>query len=70
MKEGRYWSEIEQRYCRIYKPPTDTRIECLYCGKDRKNGWALVWEDDEDNLEYTYGTTCIKKLKLKKEEQR
>lgn len=62
MKEGRYFSRTEKRYCWIYKD--HMQDECQGCGKVCKNPISLQWEDDEQNLENLYGSCCIKKFEL------
>ena len=62
MKEGRYFSRTEKRYCNIYR--LGQACECQICGKINKSPISLVWEDDEEQLENIYGTECIKKLEL------
>lgn len=65
MKAGNYISEMDNRKCFVYQVP-HCGGECCLCGKQLlKDANALVWADDEENLEYVYGDCCIKKLKLK-----
>lgn len=68
MKEGRYLSRKENRYCWIYENWKDAKhyvCECDICKKLTKHPISLMWEDDEQNLEWSYGSDCIKDLKLK-----
>lgn len=67
MKEGRYFSKTLNTYVQIYS--ILPKGECMECGKMCKNPVAFVREDDEDGLEYLYGSECIKKLVLKRKEQ-
>ena len=62
--------------CNYYSEELGTRIflykqhmiqQCDCCGKVGKNHWNFTRYDDEESLEYTYGTECIKKIRLIKE---
>lgn len=63
MTEGTYWSKKMKTSVSIYNLP-HRKGECEICGKECKNPIALIRIDDEDMLEHTYGSCCIKKLKL------
>ena len=62
MKEGTYYSEKEQKFCYIYN--IEHNCECQKCGRVVKKPIALIWEDDEDELENIYGSECVKDLKV------
>ena len=62
MKEGRYYSEKEQKFCYIYQ--LNKPCECQRCGRTIKKPYALIWDNDEDELENVYGSECIKDLKV------
>lgn len=66
MKDGKYWSEALQTYIYIYK--SSFTEECVCCHKLIKKGKGICFtrDDDPDDLEYVYGSGCIKKLALKK----
>lgn len=64
--DGRFYSEVTKRIAVIYHFDDDNWGECDLCGKQRKNTKKLVYEDDEQGLEYCYGSECIKKMKFKK----
>lgn len=63
MKDGRYFSKTENRFCWVYHHEGHI-IECDICGKVGNNLNSVVWEDDEQHIEWNYGNECIKKLKL------
>ncbi len=62
VKDGRHYSASEKRYCWTYRMKSPQ--ECQKCGKICKDPVSLIWEDDEQNLEYLYGPECIKSLEL------
>lgn len=63
LKENRtYYSKTLGTRIHLYKQPIIQ--ECNCCGKVGKNHWNFTRDDDEEQLEYTYGNECIKKLEL------
>lgn len=62
MKDGRYYSMNENRYCYLYHQ--NHSMECQECGKVCNNPNCFVWEDDEDGGENVVGNECIKKYQL------
>ena len=64
--DGRYYSEVVNRYAVMYHFDDDNYGECVLCGKERRNTKKVVFEDDDQGLEYCYGSECIKKMKFKK----
>lgn len=62
MTEGTYWSKKLKTSVSIYNVPM--KATCEVCGKECKHPISLIRIDDEECLEHTYGTCCIKKFKL------
>ena len=65
MKDGKY-IDMNGRIAWVYHNDVGLAGECCVCGKIRKDPISLVWDDDEQGIEYLYGSECIKRLKLHK----
>lgn len=64
MKEGNYYSKKWNTKITVYPMPFS--CECSMCGKVRKNLTAVVRWDDEQHLEYVFGSECLKSLQIVK----
>lgn len=70
MKDGKYYSKKYKRYAWVYHitfdDGSDMPLDCHKCGKYCKHPICFVWEDDEQNLENTYGPECITQFKFER----
>lgn len=71
MKDGYYFSEALKQRIYLHKVVRDSDIPydcCERCGKLLTRVFYSV--NDEAGLEALYGSECVKKLRLKKEDMR
>ena len=67
MKDGKYYSMKYKRYAWIYHHD-DMPFDCNGCGRLCKHPINFVWDDDEQNIEHTYGPECINRFKFERVE--